>query len=511
MQKSKWLGQVYTPQWIVCEILDGLNYQGAEILKKTILEPSCGQGAFLVEIVARYIDSAEKAGLSHSEIISDLETYIYGIEIDPLIYAECIEKLNQLCLIRLGKPSIDWKIYQQDTLDVFLDYLFFFDYIVGNPPYIRIHNLPNITRHFIKKQFKFTTGTTDLYLVFFEMAFKMLKNTGKLGFISPNSFLYNSSYKAFRATLQSNKSLISLTDFQSDKIFEGFSTYTAISLFNLTNQRDDFDYQELKQGKITRVNKIKFSDLKAEKWILASNENEQFLKSISSETSKCLEEMFNIQYGFATLRDCIFIGKKDKINERYSLFNGYHIENQILNPIVKGSKYRGNAEEIEWVIFPYKKENNRYISYTEQEMQQKFPKAYLYLLDHKTELLARDRDKNSEWFAFGRSQGIQTSHSEKVVVSTLVSDKVHFAYLPEDVFVYSGIFITKREPDTDWSVLDKILKSEEFYKYIRLTGKDLSGGYKSISTKQIKQFKLPVQPENIEPPTQLSLFGECYE
>ena len=77
---------------------------------------------------------------------------------------------------------------------------------MGNPPYIRIHNLDDETRNFIKNNFKFTDGSFDIYSVFFEMGFEMIKNTGKIGYITSNSFLLNSSYKKFREFLKLNQS-----------------------------------------------------------------------------------------------------------------------------------------------------------------------------------------------------------------------------------------------------------------------------------------------------------------
>lgn len=82
MQKHKTLGQVYTPKWIVNEILDLADYKGKNILQKYILEPSCGDGAFLCEIVKRYIEVAKENNISENKIIKDLETYIYGVELD---------------------------------------------------------------------------------------------------------------------------------------------------------------------------------------------------------------------------------------------------------------------------------------------------------------------------------------------------------------------------------------------------------------------------------------------
>lgn len=92
--KSKILGQVYTPTWIVDEILDEMGYIGKGILKKNILEPSCGDGAFLCEIVKRYIFEAQHQHLSTEQIIIDLETFIYGVELDPVSLSELSTKLK---------------------------------------------------------------------------------------------------------------------------------------------------------------------------------------------------------------------------------------------------------------------------------------------------------------------------------------------------------------------------------------------------------------------------------
>lgn len=44
-------GQVYTPKYLVNIILDIGGYSGKKILKKHVIDNSCGNGAFLCEIV----------------------------------------------------------------------------------------------------------------------------------------------------------------------------------------------------------------------------------------------------------------------------------------------------------------------------------------------------------------------------------------------------------------------------------------------------------------------------
>ena len=92
------------------------------------------------------------------------------------------------------------------------------------------------------------------------MGFKMLKKEGYLGFITPNSYLHNSSYKHFREYLKNERIVKLLIDFKSNKIFNGFSTYTAITVVNKNNQDEFFEYKELINDKITVVNNIYFKN-----------------------------------------------------------------------------------------------------------------------------------------------------------------------------------------------------------------------------------------------------------
>lgn len=491
MSKHKTLGQVFTPAWIVTEILDRIGYNSTDIIDKYIFEPACGDGAFLVEIVERYISICISLHISENEIIDRLERYVFAVEIDKTQHQEAIEKLNKIVSSKLNiQNPLHWKIYNQDFFDFYQNYLGFFDFIVGNPPYIRIHNLKNETRAFLKSNFVFAKGAIDLYLSFFEAGLNLLNKNGKLGFITPNSFLRNSSYSHFRNYLLELQNLAQLIDFKSLKIFKGFSTYTAITIFDNSNKQDYFEYGELINGKIELVNSLKFNDLEGENWSFTNKKNETFLSELNKSKSFFVKNYFDVQYGFATLRDKIFIGKIANCDDELVYFNGHKMEKKLLKKVAKGSKFKGEIDDDDRIIFPYKKVNNRYVVINESDMQTKFPFAYAYFLYNKEELEKRDRDKNALWYEFGRSQGVQTMHNEKIVVNPLVFNKVAFYKVPADVMIYSGIYILKNNENSSWKMIENVLSSDEFFKFVRLVGKDLSGGYKSITSKMIKNYRI---------------------
>jgi len=491
MAKHKTLGQVFTPTWIVNEILDLVGYNNDNVLDKYILEPSSGNGVFLGEIVGRYIDICLNKQIETNQIIERLEKYIYGVELDKVEFDKSIQNLDNLVKTKLSFDNrIDWKIYNQNTLDFFKNHLNFFDFVVGNPPYIRIHNLDTKTRDILKQDFMFSEGTIDIYLSFFEMGFKMLNKNGFLGYITPNSYLHNSSYNLFRAYLKNEKIVKTLIDFKANKVFKGFSTYTAITIIDKNYAENHFEYKEFINEKIEFVNRVSFDSLNKNDWSFSNTKDEDFLTNLEKDRNCAIKDFFDVQYGFATLRDKIFISKTENYNDELVYFNGSLIEKKILKTVIKGSRFKGKINANEVILFPYEFENNRYRAISEDKLQKFYPNTYNYLLENKEELEKRDLDKGALWYEFGRSQGVQSIHKEKIVLSTLVNGQIDFYKVPKDVMMYSGLFIIKNKEFSDWTLIENTLKSDEFYKYIRLTGKDFSGGYKSITSKQIKEFKV---------------------
>ena len=497
MKKHKTLGQVFTPEWIVNEILDLIGYNTEEIINKYILEPSSGDGVFLKEIVKRYINISIRKGIKAEIIIKNLEKYIYGIEIDKTEHNKSIETLNQLIKSKLGNEKIvNWNIINGNTLLVYRQFPILFDYIVGNPPYIRIHNLDKVTREIIKNNFMFSDGTIDIYLSFFEMGIKMLKETGKLGYITPNSYLHNSSYKKLRKYIKDNKLIETLIDFKANKVFKGFSTYTAITILNKNSDNKLFVYKELIGDKLVLINNIEYKNLNNKDWSFSNKNDTIFLNNLNVNKNGMIKDFFDVKYGFATLRDKIFISKIIEYDENLVYFNDNLLEKAILKKIIKGTKYKGEINDVEYILFPYYLKGKRYEPIPEIELENRFPLAYKYLKLNKEELQKRDIDKGALWYEFGRSQGVQTMHNEKIVLSTLMNSKIKYYMLPAEIFVYSGIFIIKNKSYSKWDLIKKTLSSEEFNKYIRLTGKDFSGGYKSITSKQIKEYKIYTNMNN---------------
>ena len=452
----KELGQVFTPNFIVKKMLNlsDFNYNFSDI---KILEPSFGEGVFLMHIIERIIINGRKMLKTDSQICDILSNNIYGVELDEKVFKKALINIKNL-LEKYNLPgNLNLHLYNEDFLDFNKEKDF--DYIIGNPPYIRIHNIDSHTRKKIK-DYKFSTGNTDLYIIFFEKCINLLEKSGKLIFITPNSYIRNSSQKTFRSFLTENKLINKIIDFGSNKIFANADTYTAITFLEKDNTKTSFIY-ERNDGLLKLSEKeISFS---VNDWFLNNN------------TSKKLGDICSVQYGFATNADKIFI--KDEFE---------NIEKDILKDIVKGSKI--DTCKTQKIIFPYKKKDEKYIPFTEEELKNNFPKAYEYLYKYKKELENRSLEKNTPWFCFARSQSIQTVDSKKLVLKHILGDEEYVAYkiVNEDTCVYSGLYITAQ----DFTSIEKVIKTKQFCTFLKENGKDMSGGYKSFNTKLVKNFNI---------------------
>ena len=242
-------------------------------------------------------------------------------------------------------------------------------------------------------------------------------------------------------------------------------------------------------------------------WNFGSDDDMKFLKEINSRPKK-VSDIVTVQNGIVTNRDYIYIiqaytdkeltkpyaGKGETVYFKDKAGKVHEIESSILRRCVKASKYEGKADNI-YIIFPYAE-----APISEDILKKEFPKTYAYLDSYRDELAKRDMDKNTDWFLFGRSQGIQNSGLKKIVFKHIIDKnkpKIEPFILDEDVVVYSGMYITA-ETKEDLQKAYDVFKSEEFARYCALVGKNKSGGYVEVSTKAVKEFGVQEEQPSVE-------------
>jgi adenine-specific DNA-methyltransferase len=481
---EKVYGQVYTPSFIVQKILDEVGYYGENIHKKTILDPSCGDGRFLVEIVRRIIRD-----LPSNQWIESFEA-IYGWDIDANALNQCRENLDEITL-NFG-IKVKWNLELVDSLTKIPDIFNStptFDFIVGNPPYIRIQHLSEASRKFIQNHYHFCkSGSTDTYIAFFELAHSLLNADGICSFITPNTFFYTETGRALRHFLANNQLLNKITNYGVIQLFQNATTYSAITTF--TRAKKSFFTYELAIDKQAFSNRrITFNEIQNSKFWQLSIEKRGQTNGLK------LGDVANISVGLTTLCDKAYIFSdvtfEDNIAICYSKIKGYvSIERDLLKPIMKVSTLKKTDLSIkEYILFPYMKVNGKHKIIDEDKLKTDYPLAYNYFLSVKVELDKRDAGKPNSvaWYAFGRSQGLDSSFGEKVVFSPM-NKKPNFIHLKDpNLTIYSGYCI---KYDGNYDDLINNLNSIEMEEFINISSRDFRDGWKAYNKKTIEEFRL---------------------
>lgn len=483
--KIKTKGEVFTPQHIVDTLLSMIDYTPTtnkdNILEKHIIDSSCGDGALLEGAVYIYVNhffSKHYDSDNYDEILKyELEKYIHGIEIEEENQKKCIERLNNISFYdnkdwrrKLSELNIQWDIKLGDALTI-NDYNNKMDYVVGNPPYVRVHNLDN--KDIIKKYYFCENGMTDIYLAFFQLSFAQLNDNGKMAFITPNSWITSNAGSLLRDYIKLNKNLVKLLDFGHYQVFDGITTYSLISVFN-KNKNNVIECLTLPNEGLKKMMfgikygipyTIKYDDLFiGEHMCIGTKKERDILIRIMDNK----EKMFQVKNGFATLADSIFIREVPMDMEYCNI------------PVWKSS-----TGELKVCIYPYN-ENGK--PYTEDEFKKLSPFIYKYMLNHKDKLLERSIKNKDEWYLFGRSQAINdVSKDNKLTLPNIIKNHDEFLtklrHAKEGEGVYGGIYIVG-----DIEKAKEKLSKPEFMDYIKALRKYKNGGYYTFSSKDLERY-----------------------
>lgn len=104
-----------------------------------------------------------------------------------------------------------------------------YDYVVGNPPYVRIQSIPEMFRRHWEKMYTWASGNFDIYIPFIQRAItQWLEEGGRLGFICSDRFLLVNYGEALREHLLEEGKVGLILDIRDSEVFQQALNYPAI-------------------------------------------------------------------------------------------------------------------------------------------------------------------------------------------------------------------------------------------------------------------------------------------
>ncbi|MFD5818185.1 Eco57I restriction-modification methylase domain-containing protein [Streptomyces sp. NPDC127038] len=231
-------GEVFTRPWVVEMILDLVGYtDDQDLADMRILEPACGQGAFLGPMAARLSASCRRHGRSLLDASNAIEAFD--------LVERNVEQSRAAIAAQLSNDG--WRA--SDVEEVVRSWVrhgdFLLqesspgtaDFVVGNPPYIRLEDVPEERMRAYRQACSTMSGRSDIYIGFYDAGLRRLRQGGKLGFICADRWMRNQYGRGLRRLVTRDYSMdLVLTMHDVDAFEEQVSAYPAITVISRGTQ-----------------------------------------------------------------------------------------------------------------------------------------------------------------------------------------------------------------------------------------------------------------------------------
>lgn len=510
--ERKRLGEFYTPVEVVKYILDAVGYAPENRIEdKLLLDPACGSGTFLVEaakrLAKRYEEKLKYPLQSDNAkiIIEGIVNNIHGLDINP--FACHIAEMNLLFNIidylhavhsryrdyrlpRFNISNTDSLIPPEEEAEQITEFITNgrirahieeakraaeikktqFDFVVGNPPYVRVQTLSKEAKEKYNKVYSTVKGNYDIYVLFLERGLIWLEANGKLGYINPNQFMVADYGEYLRKFISTKYKIHQLLNFADTRVFADATNYPCIFIIEnappketkikcvrvikptddlLKDIRNHIDEEHYSSESYVLF-KYPQEELGSETWkLMPWIEGEVFTK-IEKQCKRRLKDIqIEIFQGVTSSADGIYYVNKVQDLERgltrikpSGSDKNYIVESEVLKPILKGKNIRRWKIDWHnlWMVNPYKIESGRAKLMSPSEMKARYPNSWRYFEAHANELKNRERGKlknSPDWYGFIYKKNLEKFENKKLLTQVLAS-KNSFAPDKNGIYYFVG-------------------------------------------------------------------------
>jgi len=486
-----------------------------------ILDLACGSGAFLLKAVDIIIEIQEEiADFTKFDLVSTLdntflykalnqkiiENNIFGVDLNPesveitklglfLKIANVDEKLSDLSKNIISGNSINPNLFNWN--EVFPNIKF--DIIIGNPPYLQERDNKKQFDPIKKSDYnKYYQGKMDFWFFFLHKALDLIKEKGRIGFITNSYWVKNHGASKLICRLKKEVILDTVVDLEDKPIFRNVSgkhmiqfyikksiendTTTYFILKDLFLNQNIFKHEGIVKPYLsifTNLNKLDFTvnDL-VFKNTIPLGKITSLSTGIQESPDKLSSKNINKKNipGFQS-GEGVFVLTKDEINEKKFNTNEMKIIHKYLQPKDVG-KYYINFDEY-YVIFSDKLIKNM-IS------KNNFPNIKKHL-DHYNPFIT----SANKPYGLHRPRKLIYFKNPKIIFKGMF--KENSFYYDEEGYIsgFSTIVVFQKSLDYDLRYILAILNSKLAQKWFTKFGKKRGGGV-DVSSTLLKQFPIKI-------------------
>jgi len=195
-----------------------------------------------------------------------------------------------------------------------------FDCVVGNPPYVRPHNIPEIQKRFLWNKYTTIESKSDIYACFIEKGSSLLSHNGLFGYIVPLTWTSLESFYPLRKIVVEKYNIVELVQLDK-KVFDNATVSTMIFILNKKYAIDNRikikrilknDYKEIREFEQKEIFDNHLYNLE----LMTNAEFKLILNRMKKVKTELLENLVEFKYGLKTGDDSKFISNISN-NDQY--------------------------------------------------------------------------------------------------------------------------------------------------------------------------------------------------
>lgn len=341
-----------------------------------------------------------------------------------------------------------WHIYFKEVFDKGG-----FDIVIGNPPYIELQKMKEMSAVYASCGFETYNKSGDIYCLFTEHGFNLLKKGGLLCYIMPNKWMKAAYGRELRKYILAHE-IYNIVDFGDVQIFKNATTYPCIVLLGKDEPQETFTASRLREFDMHSIEGLtqtfETSEFGEDTWVVTSKKD-QLLFTKLKKAFPALKEFLNgaSKYGIKPGCSEAFLISKE-IKDRLVAAN--QAAEEVIVPFLSGRdiKTYEKPEPSNYLILFKKGDTLRLIGKSEASEQEawgfiaaKYPSVCQWL--SKFEVKARARaDKGDYWWELRACDYYCQFPQSKIMYQTF-QVKPNFIYDTDGCYCNNSMWILPTE------------------------------------------------------------------